>query len=143
MQRSTPYRGVISNEVDRIDIGHAICLHEYHLCYPSAARIPTITQRGLIGPLLEWQRRKAARLASRRAMRGRILVATRSALRWVWRVLTTPRSTDDRTPVTEEIYKLYAESFKDEAHLNSIVKEAQGIVGKALESSSQAANAVK
>ncbi|WP_329605479.1 hypothetical protein [Undibacterium umbellatum] len=33
---------------------------------------------------------------------------------------------------TEEIYKIYAESFKGEQHLNEIVAEAQGIVDLAL-----------
>jgi phosphoglucomutase len=33
---------------------------------------------------------------------------------------------------TENIYKIYAESFKDEAHLEAIVSEAQEIVNKAL-----------
>jgi phosphoglucomutase len=33
---------------------------------------------------------------------------------------------------TENIYKIYAESFKDEAHLNAIVSEAEEIVNKAL-----------
>ena len=33
---------------------------------------------------------------------------------------------------TENIYKIYAESFKDEAHLNAIVDEAQAIVSNAL-----------
>jgi phosphoglucomutase len=33
---------------------------------------------------------------------------------------------------TENIYKIYAESFKDEAHLKAIVSEAQEIVNKAL-----------
>jgi phosphoglucomutase len=33
---------------------------------------------------------------------------------------------------TENIYKIYAESFKGEAHLNAIVSEAQEIVNKAL-----------
>ncbi len=33
---------------------------------------------------------------------------------------------------TEAIYKIYAESFKDEAHLDAIVREAQAMVGKAL-----------
>jgi phosphoglucomutase len=33
---------------------------------------------------------------------------------------------------TENIYKIYAESFKDELHLNAIVSEAQAIVTKAL-----------
>jgi phosphoglucomutase len=33
---------------------------------------------------------------------------------------------------TESIYKIYAESFKDQAHLNAIVSEAQQIVNSAL-----------
>jgi phosphoglucomutase len=33
---------------------------------------------------------------------------------------------------TENIYKIYAESFKDQAHLDGIVKEAQAMVNKAL-----------
>jgi phosphoglucomutase len=33
---------------------------------------------------------------------------------------------------TENIYKIYAESFRDEAHLNAIVREAQEIVSSAL-----------
>jgi len=33
---------------------------------------------------------------------------------------------------TENIYKIYAESFKDEAHLEAIVAEAQQIVDNAL-----------
>jgi phosphoglucomutase len=36
---------------------------------------------------------------------------------------------------TENIYKIYAESFKDESHLRTIVSEAQHIVDKALQSS--------
>jgi phosphoglucomutase len=35
---------------------------------------------------------------------------------------------------TENIYKIYAESFKDQAHLDAIVNEAQEIVNEALES---------
>ena len=34
---------------------------------------------------------------------------------------------------TENIYKIYAESFKDQAHLNAIVGEAQTIVLNALD----------
>ena len=33
---------------------------------------------------------------------------------------------------TEDVYKIYAESFRDEAHLRRIVEEAQGIVSEAL-----------
>ena len=35
---------------------------------------------------------------------------------------------------TENIYKIYAESFKDQAHLDAIVSEAQEIVNDALQS---------
>jgi phosphoglucomutase len=37
---------------------------------------------------------------------------------------------------TEDIYKIYAESFKSEAHLNAIINEAQQMVNKALGASS-------
>jgi phosphoglucomutase len=33
---------------------------------------------------------------------------------------------------TEDVYKIYAESFRDEAHLKAIVEEAKGIVAEAL-----------
>ena len=33
---------------------------------------------------------------------------------------------------TENIYKIYAESFRDEAHLNAILGEAEEIVDEAL-----------
>ncbi len=35
---------------------------------------------------------------------------------------------------TESIYKIYAESFKDQAHLDAIVSEARAMVSNALES---------
>jgi len=35
---------------------------------------------------------------------------------------------------TEDIYKIYAESFKDQQHLDAIVNEAQKIVKDALDS---------
>jgi phosphoglucomutase len=36
---------------------------------------------------------------------------------------------------TENIYKIYAESFKDQSHLNAILTEAEGIVKNALNAS--------
>ena len=36
---------------------------------------------------------------------------------------------------TENIYKIYAESFKDQAHLDAIVSEAKEIVNNALNGS--------
>jgi phosphoglucomutase len=44
---------------------------------------------------------------------------------------------------TENIYKIYAESFKSQAHLNTIVSEAQEIVSNALASSKVARNGVQ
>ena len=46
-----------------------------------------------------------------------------------------------RPSSTEAIYKIYAESFKDEAHLDAIVSEAQQMVNNALSSSPRAARA--
>jgi phosphoglucomutase len=43
---------------------------------------------------------------------------------------------------TEEIYKIYAESFLGQDHLRRIEQEAQSIVSKALAKSSSAATAV-
>jgi phosphoglucomutase len=40
---------------------------------------------------------------------------------------------------TENVYKIYAESFKDDAHLNAIVSEAQEIVSNALTATQPAA----
>ena len=40
---------------------------------------------------------------------------------------------------TENIYKIYAESFKDQDHLNAILSEAEGIVSSALGSSKESA----
>jgi phosphoglucomutase len=48
------------------------------------------------------------------------------------KVVTTSGWFAARPSGTENIYKIYAESFKDEAHLNSIVNEAQAIVANAL-----------
>jgi len=33
---------------------------------------------------------------------------------------------------TENIYKIYAESFKDQAHLDAIVREAHAMVNRSL-----------
>jgi phosphoglucomutase len=41
---------------------------------------------------------------------------------------------------TENLYKIYAESFKSQAHLNAIVSEAREIVNNALSSSESASH---
>ena len=33
---------------------------------------------------------------------------------------------------TEDVYKIYAESFGGEAHLSQLIEEAQGLVGRVL-----------
>jgi phosphoglucomutase len=49
------------------------------------------------------------------------------------KVVTTSGWFAARPSGTENIYKVYAESFKDQAHLDAIVSEAQGLVTRALE----------
>ncbi|WP_313517159.1 hypothetical protein [Pseudomonas sp.] len=34
--------------------------------------------------------------------------------------------------IIEDVYKIYAESFRDDAHLRALVQEAQGVVDAAL-----------
>jgi hypothetical protein len=65
-------------------------LHEYRLCYPDSAAIPTLTQSGLLGLLLYRQDLKAASLARRRAMWRRVCAAPRNACAGIWRALITP-----------------------------------------------------
>jgi hypothetical protein len=67
----------------------AISLHEYRLAAPNTDRVPTITQMGLIGPILLREYRKRVRTARRRAAAERLQAATASALRWIWRQLTS------------------------------------------------------
>jgi phosphoglucomutase len=49
------------------------------------------------------------------------------------KVITTDGWFAARPSGTESIYKIYAESFKDRAHLDAILHEAQAIVNNALE----------
>ena len=76
-------------------------LHEYRLRYPDTAAIPTLTQSGLLGPLLARQDLKAASLARRRAMWRRICAAPGNACAGIWRALITPelRHSADRVEV--------------------------------------------
>jgi phosphoglucomutase len=51
------------------------------------------------------------------------------------KVVTTSGWFAARPSGTENIYKIYAESFKDQAHLDAIVNEAEEIVNNALRTS--------
>ena len=64
-----------------------INLHEYRLRYPDSAQIPTLTQSGFLGVLLERQRYKAAKLARRRARWRSLCAAPRNLCVGIWRAL--------------------------------------------------------
>jgi hypothetical protein len=66
----------------------AISLHDYRLSFPDSAPLPTITQRGLIGPILERQRKRAIRRILRRAMWHRLVSLPGAALIGVVRLFT-------------------------------------------------------
>ena len=74
-----------------------ISLHDYRLSYPNTVPIPTITQQGLIGPLLERQRRKAIRAARRKAVRKQLLAIPLKALDRVWQTLNTSTVSADES----------------------------------------------
>jgi hypothetical protein len=63
-------------------------LHEYRTLYPDSAAIPTLTQSGLLGLLLDRQRYKASCLARRHAMWRSVCTAPRNAFLGIWRALT-------------------------------------------------------
>jgi hypothetical protein len=67
-----------------------INLHEYRLRYPDSAAIPTLTQSGVIGLLLERQRYKAAKLARRRARWRSLFAAPRKLCVGIWRAAAIP-----------------------------------------------------
>ena len=67
-----------------------ITLHEYRLRYPGSAEIPTLTQSGFVGPLLERQRYKAAKLARRRARWRSVFAAPRNLCLGIRRALAIP-----------------------------------------------------
>jgi hypothetical protein len=67
-----------------------ITLHEYRLSHPRSASIPTITQSGFLGQILERQRRNTICATRRKAARRRLLIAPFKALFWLWRILNTP-----------------------------------------------------
>ena len=74
-----------------------ISLHDYRLSYPNTVPIPTITQRGLIGQILERQRRKAIRAAYRKAVRKQLLAIPAKAFARVWRTLNTSSVSADES----------------------------------------------
>ena len=65
-------------------------LHEYRTRYPDSAAIPTLTQSGLLGLLLDRQRYKAACLARRHAMWRSVRAAPRNLCVTIWRALPVP-----------------------------------------------------
>jgi hypothetical protein len=64
-------------------------LHEYRTRYPDSA-IPTLTQSGLLGLLLDRQRYIAARLARRDAKWRSVRAAPRNLCVSIWRALAVP-----------------------------------------------------
>jgi hypothetical protein len=74
-----------------------ISLHDYRLSYPNTVPIPTITQRGLIGPLLELQRREALRAARRKTVQKQLLATPAKAMARIWRTLNTSTVSADES----------------------------------------------
>jgi hypothetical protein len=81
-----------------------ITLHEYRMRYPDSAAIPTLTQSGLLGVLLDRQRQKAASKARRHAMWSSVCALPRKAWVSFWRALTVPelRSSANHAGVAAE-----------------------------------------
>ncbi len=87
---------------------------------PEAIKVPSLAGEAIVA--------KLTRAPGNDAPIGGLKVVTRSG----WFAA--------RPSGTEAVYKIYAESFNGEAHLGSIVSEAQEIVDSALASSDPACN---
>jgi len=99
--RRAPGQGLVSPWQGRQNpIYGAATLREYRLNYPRSAPVPTITQSGLIGPLLERQHRKYVRSLRRRAACERILAGAVKAAIWVWKTLGPRPAHQDMEPLT-------------------------------------------
>ena len=61
----------------------AVTLSEYRSTYPESAAVPTISQRGLLGEMLERQQRRCDALKRRRALRARVLEVATEVLAWL------------------------------------------------------------
>jgi hypothetical protein len=75
-----------------------ITLHEYRTRYPDSATIPTLTQSGLLGLLLNRQSYKAAKEARRQARWKSICATQRNLCVGIWRALTTANLPSNRQP---------------------------------------------
>lgn len=58
-------------------------LHDYRLHFPGSAPTPTVTQSGWVALILERQRKKALRIAARRAARHRLVATVSRLVRWL------------------------------------------------------------
>jgi hypothetical protein len=67
-----------------------ISLHEYRMRYPGSAAIPTLTQSGFLGLLLERQRLRAKRLLRRHAKWQLFRAAPRIAWVRFWQAFAGP-----------------------------------------------------
>jgi len=65
-----------------------LTLEDYRLRYPNTATTGTLTQRGLIGGLLERHERRVARRIRRRAMWQLAIEPPIRGLIWLWHVVT-------------------------------------------------------
>ena len=81
-----------------------LTLEEYRFYHPSTALVPTITQQGLIGPILERQRRRVLRSLRRRAVLDSLLTHVADLLRAASRIITFRSRAPfrgDEVPVTK------------------------------------------
>jgi hypothetical protein len=69
---------------------NAFTLEDYRFQYPNTASIPTLTQSGLIGGLLERHDRRMVRRAQRRAMWNYVVELPFRGLSWMSGRITPP-----------------------------------------------------
>lgn len=73
-------------------------LNEYRWQYPNTAFVPTLSQRGLIGGMLQRHERRMARRAWRRRVFYQIVTWPLDAVAWLWRLATAPATPNVPNP---------------------------------------------
>jgi len=84
----------------------SMSLNEYRWQYPNTAFVPTLSQRGLIGEILQQHEKRMARRAWRRRVFYRIVESPVDAVAWLWHLATAPAAPTAPNPTMVRVSRV-------------------------------------
>ncbi|HSI11064.1 MAG TPA: hypothetical protein VK961_03425 [Chthoniobacter sp.] len=84
----------------------SMSLNEYRRQYPNTAAVPTLSQSGLIGGMLQRHEKRTARQIWRRALISRVVEFPLDVAAWLWRLATAPAAPAAPHPVMVRISRV-------------------------------------